>query len=39
MRLHDEEYYNIALKEFKLLENLDHPNIMKVYDIFYNKMR
>ena len=41
MRVYDEEYYNIAMKEFKLIEGLGkgHPNIIKVIDIFYNTMR
>lgn len=41
MRVPDEEYYNIAMKEFKLIEGLGkgHPNIIKVHDIFYNQMR
>ena len=36
MRVPDQELYEIAMKEFRLLEELDHPNVMKVYDIFYN---
>lgn len=41
MRVPDQELYNIAFKEFKLLESLGdgHPNIIKVIDIFYNKLR
>ena len=38
MRVPDEELYEIALKEFKLLENLKgHPNVPAPIDIFYNK--
>lgn len=41
MRVPDPELYQIALKEFELLDNLGdgHPNIMKVVDIFYNPKR
>lgn len=41
MRVPDEEYYNIMMKEFKLLEGLGsgHPNIIKVHDIFYNSLK
>ncbi|CDW72576.1 protein kinase domain containing protein [Stylonychia lemnae] len=41
MKVPDEELYYIAMKEFRLLEGLGegHPNVIKVIDIFYNKMR
>lgn len=41
MRVPDQELYNIALKEFHMLDGLGegHLNIMKVYDIFYNTAR
>lgn len=41
MRVPDEEYYNIMMKEFRLLESLGdgHPNIIKVHDIFYNSLK
>ena len=41
MRVPDQELYNIALKEFHILDGLGegHPNIMKVVDIFYNSGR
>lgn len=39
MRVPDTEYFDIALKEFKLINDLNHPNIMKVYDIFYNQLK
>eukprot|EP00347_Sterkiella_histriomuscorum_P018139 403346642 len=41
MRVPDQELYQIALKEFDLLDGLGdgHQNIMKVYDIFYNQMK
>jgi hypothetical protein len=39
MRVPDKEYFNIGIKEFKLLDSLgDHPNIIKVLDIFYNEL-
>lgn len=40
MRVPDEEIIDIALKEYKMLESLGegHPNIIKVYDVFYNRM-
>ena len=38
MRVPDEELFDVAMREYQLLEHLpDHPNIMKVYDIYYNK--
>jgi hypothetical protein len=37
MRVPDKEYFDIAMKEYKLLEEIrEHPNIMQVYDIYYN---
>lgn len=41
MRVPDQELYNIALKEFHMLDGLGegHANIMKVFDIFYNTAR
>lgn len=39
MRVPDKEYFDIALKEFKLINDLNHPNIIKVYDIFYNELK
>jgi serine/threonine protein kinase len=40
MRVPDQEFYEIALKEFRLLESFEegHENVMKVQDIFYNKL-
>lgn len=40
MRVPDQEYFDIALREYKLLEGLGegHPNIMKVFDIFFNEL-
>ena len=41
MKVPDEELYYIAMKEFRMLEGLGqgHKNVIKVIDIFYNKMR
>jgi hypothetical protein len=41
MKVPDEELYYIAMKEFTMLEGLGegHKNVIKVIDIFYNKMR
>lgn len=41
MRVPDKEYFDIAMREFRILESLTerHPNVIKVYDIFYNKMQ
>jgi hypothetical protein len=40
MKVPDEELYSIAMKEFRMLEGLGegHKNVIKVIDIFYNKM-
>ena len=40
MRVPDQEFFDIALREYKLLESLGegHENIMKVEDIFFNEM-
>ena len=40
MRVPDEEYFNIALNEYKMLEYLGegHENVIKVFDIFLNSM-
>lgn len=40
MGVPDREYYDISMREFRLLEEIsDHPNIIKAYDIYYNTMR
>ena len=40
MRVPDPEFYDIALKEFNLLDRISgHPNIINVHDIFYNRIR
>lgn len=40
MRITDPEFYDIATREFALLDSIKgHPNIMQVYDIFYNKLK
>jgi serine/threonine protein kinase len=40
MRVPDQEYLEIAMKEFNLLEKLgDHSNVVKVYDIYYNDLQ
>ncbi len=33
----DIELLNIAKREFKLLYSLEHPNVIKVKDMFYNE--
>lgn len=38
MRVPDQEYYDIAMREFRLIQELDHLNIIKAHDIFYNKL-
>ena len=35
MRVPDREYYDIALREYNMLEELNHDNIIKVMDIYY----
>ena len=40
MRVPDPEFYDIALQEYHLIKGLDeNPNIIKVFDVFYNKMQ
>lgn len=40
MRVPDIEYFNIALKEFNLLdEYLSHPNVIKAHDMYYNSIQ
>jgi serine/threonine protein kinase len=40
MRVPDPEFYDIALKEFHLIKNLEgNSNIIKVFDIFYNRIQ
>lgn len=40
MRVPDQEFYDIALKEYNMLEEITgHENIISVYDIFYNRAR
>jgi len=40
MRVPDQEFYDIALKEYNLLDDItSHKNIINVYDMFYNRAR
>lgn len=40
MRVPDKEYFDIAMREFGILEELKgHPNVIEAYDIFYNQMQ
>lgn len=39
IRNKDEEYQQIAMKEFSLLQQLNHPNIVKMNEAYYNKLR
>ena len=36
IRSSDEEYQQVALKEFWMLKKLNHPGIVKVHDAFKN---
>ena len=36
MRVPDDELYNVAIRESKMLETLSHQNVIKVIDVFYN---
>jgi hypothetical protein len=38
MRVEDDELFNIAKQEFKLLESLDDENVIKMEDIYYNAL-
>ena len=37
IRARDEEYQSVALKEYYLLKQLDHPGVIKMVDAFVNK--
>jgi serine/threonine protein kinase len=37
IRSRQHEITEMAYDEFKLLKTLDHPNIVKMHDAFYNK--
>ena len=37
MRVPDHELYEIAFKEAKILQKLDHENIIKIFDFFYSE--
>lgn len=39
IRNKDEEYQHIAMKEFHLLQTMNHPNIVKMHEVYYNKLR
>jgi serine/threonine protein kinase len=39
IRPHDEEYQQIALKEYKLVRKLNHPGIIKMVDAFVNSQK
>jgi serine/threonine protein kinase len=40
MRVPDQEFYDIALKEYTLLEKISgHPNVIEVHDIYYNRIK
>ena len=36
IRTDDDELKEIAFAEYKLVMNLDHPNIIRMHDAFYN---
>lgn len=39
IRANDEELMEVAYEEYKLLMTLDHPNIVKMHDAFFNQMK
>lgn len=39
MRVPDQEYFEIAMREFRLIQELSHLHIIKMHDIYYNKMQ
>ena len=39
IRSSDDELIDIAYEEYKLLKQLDHPNIVKMHDAFLNQMK
>ena len=39
VRTRQHEITEMAYDEFKLLKTLDHPNIVKMYDAFYNESK
>ena len=41
MGVPDQEYFDIALREYKLLESLGdgHSNVVRVFDIFFNELK
>ena len=39
IRSSDDEFLDIAYEEYKLLKQLDHPNIVKMHDAFLNQMK
>ena len=36
IRTNSEELMEVAYSEYKLLKTVDHPNIIKMHDAFYN---
>ena len=39
VRSREHEITEMAYDEFKLLKSLDHPNIVKMHDAFYNESK
>eukprot|EP00347_Sterkiella_histriomuscorum_P014459 403360785 len=39
IRNKDEEYQQISIREFYLLQQLNHPQIAKMHEVYYNKQR
>jgi serine/threonine protein kinase len=39
IRATDEELMEVAYEEYKVLRTLDHPNIVKMHDAFFNQMK
>tara|TARA_B110000285_G_scaffold16377_1_gene16071 strand:- start:246 stop:473 length:228 start_codon:yes stop_codon:yes gene_type:complete len=39
VRSREHEITEMAYDEFKLLKTLDHPNIVKMHDAFYNESK
>ncbi len=37
VRTKDEEYRQVAMREFELLKEISHKNIVSMHDLFYNE--
>jgi len=39
IKSHDDEYIQIHKQEYEIMKQLDHPNVVKVFDLLHDELR